>query len=120
MGIAHATPWKESGELSELNGSTPESAVLEAVEDADRRYLLRYLLLNRYMVTRADAAEEVAARTRDTDRDSVDAERRKRAELRLHHDHLPRLAKAGIVDYDETSEMISLRPEAEEPVAEAL
>ena len=120
MRIANTTPWKESGELSEPDGSAPESAVLEAVADADRRHLLQYLLLNRYMVTRADAAEEVAARSRDVDRDALGDERRKGAELRLHHQHLPRLVEAGIVDYDETSEMISLRPEAEEPVAEAL
>lgn len=120
MRIAHATPWEGPDETPEADGSVPRTAVLDAVEDTDREYLLQYLLLNKHMVTRADVAEEIAARSQDVDRESVDAEARKGAELRLHHDHLPSLEEAGIVDYDQRSEMVALRPAAEAAVKAAL
>ncbi|WP_162991543.1 DUF7344 domain-containing protein [Halostella salina] len=120
MNIARATSWEGSAANAEREDGTPGSTLRNAVSEPERRYLLQYLLLNRYMVTRADAAEEVAARTQDTGREAVSDDDRTRAEIRLEHDHLPRLEAAGILEYDRASTMVALRPDAESAVRAAL
>ncbi|WP_202614403.1 DUF7344 domain-containing protein [Halostella litorea] len=128
MRIARAERWEEANDDSQ-DGTTDgqehevavaESAARDAVSDPDRRYLLEYLLLNRYMVSRADVAAEVAARRGDGIREAVDDRRRKRVEVRLRHNHLPKLADAGLLEYDPTSTMVALSPDAEDAVRAAL
>jgi len=120
MNIARATPWEGSEANAEREDGVSESTLRNAVSEPERRYLLQYLLLNRYMVSRADAAAEVAARKRDTCREAVNDDDRTRVEIRLAHDHLPRLEAAGVLEYDPTSTMVALRPDAEAAVRAAL
>lgn len=109
--LANAVGWRD------FDAALSSTAVFDAIANRERRLLLRYLHECEFMVLRADAAEQVAAWERDADREAVGADERKRVEVRLQHDHLPRLRDADIVDYDERSGMVALT-DAGESVAE--
>ena len=78
--------------------------VFELLADRRRRYVLYCLAAageNR-VLTVEDVVDRVTEWERewDDDRDSERADRRERVRIDLHHDHIPRLADAGLVDYD--------------------
>ena len=66
--------------------------LLEVLADHRRRAVLRYLRGVRGEVEIATLAEGVRTADGDPPRDRI--------ALRLHHVHLPKLASAGLVDYD--------------------
>lgn len=71
-----------------------------------RRAVLAVLAEHASSMTLADLASEIAtggtAATGDVDRRNL--------EVVLHHNHLPRLADAGLVEYDPTAHSVRLRP----------
>lgn len=92
-------------------------AVFELLADRRRRYALYYLA--EVGEDRALDVEDVAARVAEWERewdsaggaadstgdepgatDSAPTDRQERVRVDLHHNHLPRLADAGLVDYD--------------------
>jgi DNA-binding transcriptional ArsR family regulator len=86
--------------------------VAEAVEDPTRRQVLRLLGDCEFMLALADIAREVAAP--DGERSSTQtADDLRRAKVRLHHHHVPKLAVTGLVDYDARSRMVALTPAGE-------
>ncbi|WP_226022579.1 DUF7344 domain-containing protein [Halomicrobium salinisoli] len=72
-----------------------------------RRFVLRSLLDHRTLAL-ADLAELVAERDHDVDFPDVPEEAVLRIYATLHHNHLPKLAEAGLVTYDEEGELVSL------------
>jgi DNA-binding transcriptional ArsR family regulator len=82
-----------------------ERTPFESLDDEERRNLLSsparravltVLARNPSTMTLADLASELAATGRNA---SEDADRHD-LEVVLHHNHLPRLAEAGLVEYD--------------------
>lgn len=86
-----------------------------------RRVALDVLEERSEPIDRTDLAAEIAARERGsgatdeqadaTDEqadEAIDREVIDRIEVALHHAHLPKLAAAGVVDYDAESERISI------------
>jgi hypothetical protein len=70
--------------------------VFALLADTDRQYVLMELLETDGRVTVGILADQLAARRRN----HADELERDRAELRLVHDHLPRLADHGVIEYD--------------------
>lgn len=77
--------------------------------DRHRRYTLYYLdETETDVVTLDEVAEYVVERSepgRNETEQPADS-MRERIRLALHHNHLPRLAKAGLIDYDARSQTV--------------
>lgn len=75
----------------------------DLLRDQRRRYVLRALFAtDETVLSTDDIADEVLARDRDAvDRDVV--------LVGLHHDTLPRLADAGVVDFDARTDTVRYR-----------
>lgn len=82
--------------------------------DRDRRAVLRYLDRSGGTATLTELAEAIATETRNPDpatiSDLADVSSRDVRELRisLHHVHVPKLDAAGAIDYDRTTETLTL------------
>lgn len=78
--------------------------VFELLANPRRRLILSYLSETAAdAVDFADLIAEVVARETDSE---TDAERYEAVAIELRHTHLPKLADAGLVDYDERSRTI--------------
>lgn len=75
------------------------STVFGLLGDSRRRYLLYYLSTRDGDVAELPAAANAVARYEAAETD--DAASREEVKIELHHDHLPRLSKAEVLDYDE-------------------
>lgn len=74
--------------------------ICDILAEARRRYLLYHLLTIDGRVTELDTAVD-AVWTYETAATEIDDPPREAVRIDLHHVHLPRLADAGIVDYDQ-------------------
>lgn len=74
-------------------------AAFVAFQDATRRAVLRHLDSEEGQVALADLAERVA------DGDARDPDRLAAA---LHHNHLPKLAECGLVEYDSRENRVAM------------
>lgn len=90
------------------DGTTPLSPeeVYETLASRHRRYALHYLHRFRPDATIQDVAAFVAERAAQTGDEAVDHER---LLSELHHTHLPKLADAGLVEYDPATETVTYR-----------
>lgn len=77
------------------------STVFGLLCDSRRRYLLYYLSTRNGDVTELAAAVNAVSRYEAAGTEADDAFPREEVRIELHHDHLPRLSKAGVLDYDE-------------------
>jgi DNA-binding transcriptional ArsR family regulator len=94
------------------NTSLSVEDVAEAVGDPSRRQVLHLLGDSEFMLALADIAREVAAPDGEPS-PTLTADDLRRAKIRLHHCHLPKLADAGLVNYDVRSRMVALAPAGE-------
>jgi DNA-binding transcriptional ArsR family regulator len=85
-------------------GETDISALLEEVR---RRYLLYCLYMYANPVRLSDIAYQIAIWEGEEAVDDIAAERH-RVYMSLYHDHLPELADADIVEYDQQEDMVEL------------
>lgn len=106
--------------VDEANESAAESraysldTVFSCLASRERRQLVQQLsALAPASVSTEVLAAAFAARTHGTSRDEVTDDQRQAAAQALHHEHLPRLAAAGLVDYDADVDSVTL---AEHPV----
>ena len=74
--------------------------VFELLADARRRNAVAALREVDGGTTLGELAETTAARVDDVGRAAVTTDRRERIAVSLHHCHLPKLADAGVVEYD--------------------
>ncbi|MFC6719352.1 hypothetical protein ACFQGT_03555 [Natrialbaceae archaeon GCM10025810] len=83
---------------------TPEQldAIHALLADARRRYVLYHFLKNQ-RGSAEELAPQIAAWERGVSVDEVDQSAVDRVSVALVHNHLPRLADHGIVDYDARS-----------------
>ena len=69
----------------------------EVLASADRRLVLQYLQDNG-ATTASSLSEHLAAERNDTRRASVTQPQRRRAAIRLRHNHIPKLVDANLVE----------------------
>ncbi|MFB6151453.1 MAG: hypothetical protein ABEJ40_06575 [Haloarculaceae archaeon] len=93
-----------SSEKEELT----QDVVFDILSSARRRYVL-YLLRTESGMELTDLAERVAAWENDVDVKDLEKQQRKRVYVSLYQTHIPKLADAGLVDYDKDSGMVELR-----------
>ena len=72
-----------------------------------RRVLVDVLADHRSPISLAELAKAVAGR--ETDGRDIDAGTVERITIALHHQHLPLMAEAGVVDYDPDSKRVEVR-----------
>lgn len=87
---------------------------LDLLADRRRRDALRVLAYHDEPVTLADLADEVAIREHGVPLTDVPAESVLRVYLSLYHAHVPRLAGAGVVAYDQDDDVVRLSTGAAE------
>ena len=87
------------------------------VEHERRRWTLRTLLAFDEPVTLPDLAEEVAIREVDRPITDIPGDRVKEIYLSLYHTHVPKLADAGLVEYEQEADLVAL---ADDPRLEIL
>ncbi|NKE36532.1 hypothetical protein GWG54_12010 [Natronococcus sp. JC468] len=83
--------------------------VFALLADTDRQHVLTELLENDGRATVGTLADQLAARRRNRAAEFD----RERAELRLVHDHLPRLADHGVIEYDRERGVVVLEDAAD-------
>lgn len=84
-----------------LSAAEPDFDTLYALlDDRHRRAVLAVLLERGSAVALDDLADEVAARHHDSGPAMVPDETWERISVELHHNHLPKLEHARLVDYD--------------------
>lgn len=89
------------------NASGPSNTddVLSVLAVETRRYALRYFLESaEHTATLDDVAGYVAGRL-----GNLSEESRQRTRINLHHVHLPKLASAGLVDYESRTSTVRYR-----------
>lgn len=74
--------------------------VFDLLSNSRRRYLLYYLAEVDDDVVELSAAVGAVGEYEATEPDAGGRSPREATRIALHHDHLPRLANAGVVDYD--------------------
>lgn len=79
--------------------------VLSLLADTDRQHIIVELLENGGRSNVGVLSQQLAARQRN-DADELELER---AKLELHHNHLPRLADHGVIEYDQRTGDVVLR-----------
>lgn len=80
-------------------GGNPVDRAARALADPTRRIAL-YHLIGEKIATVESLAERICARGTDTDREDVPADSIRAVKTSLRHNHLPRLADLGVVDFD--------------------
>jgi hypothetical protein len=93
---------------------TPDSDTLDPdnvfhlLQNQRRRYALRYLdAVESETVRMSDLAEQVAAWEHDTDPQSVSSRQRQRVYIPLYQNHLPKLARHGVIDYQQSRGIVT-------------
>jgi len=101
-----------TSQTTTLRADFPADTVA-VLADERRRCLLRCLLAADGPVGSADLARDVVARERNADARDVSADAVERCYVRLHHIHLPKLADAGYLRYDEDRTTVATTTETD-------
>lgn len=89
-----------------------QDAVFDILSNPRRRYVLYYLRQESEPIELTTLAEHVAAWENETDVESLEDQERKRVYVSLYQTHVPKLADAGLVDYDKEAGTVALAPGA--------
>jgi len=84
--------------------------VFDLLSNAHRRYLLYYLLTIKGDVVEFEAAVNAVCKYEAAGTDSDDYATFETIRMELHHSHLPKLAEAGVIDYDRRQGTIRATP----------
>lgn len=82
--------------------------VFDILSSPRRRYVLYYLRKEGGPVELTDLAAELAEWEYDVSSEDLTKQQRKRIYVSLYQTHVPRLASAGLIEYDSDSGLISL------------
>lgn len=108
--------------VAELS-STPEEeteetlskdTIFELLKNQRRRDALAYLKANDGEATLSDMAEFIAAKENDITVQELSSSQRKRVYIGLYQCHLPKMASAGVIDFEKNRGDITIRPLAEQ------
>lgn len=94
----------------ESDGATERSRdeVFEVLAHRRRRYALRALRTAGGMLALADLAMEVARAEAEEEGTSYSSDRARRIRITLYHNHVPKMADADIVEFDEERNVVRL------------
>lgn len=98
-----------SGETGELD----LDAVFDALSDQRRRHVISCLLADGRAMALSDLARIVAEREADGADRQIDFETVRGIETSLYHVHVPKLAAAGVVEYDRDRDLVRAATGAE-------
>lgn len=100
--------------MSDIEPSPEQiSTIFELFAHHRRRYALRELQQHANPMALADLADEIAIRENETPITEIPAEEVKRIYMSLYHTHIPKLAEADIVHYDQKQDTVMLTERAE-------
>lgn len=91
-----------------------QDVVFDILSSPRRRYVLYYLRTTEDSIKLTDLAEQVAAWENNTEPDEITEQERKRVYVSLYQTHIPRLAEAGIIDYNKETGDIALSSEGKD------
>lgn len=99
--------WSLMWDVSDRKQSRPDGVAtdvaFEILKNRRRRRILKLLERHDERMTLSELAEEIAARENDIDRRNITSDQRKRVYVGLYQQHLPKMDKADVVDYDQRS-----------------
>lgn len=90
-----------------------QDLVFDLLSSPRRRFVLYYLRTESDSIALTALADEVAAWEYETPVEELTDQERKRAYVSLYQTHIPKLADAGIVEYDAESGDVALASEAD-------
>lgn len=85
-----------------------EDLIFDILSSSRRRYVLYCLQEADEPMEVTDLAEQIAAWENDTEVSELSAQERKRVYVSLYQTHVPKLASAGVVEYDEDAGTVIL------------
>jgi DNA-binding transcriptional ArsR family regulator len=88
-----------------------QDVLFDILSSARRRFVLHVLNREGEMEL-TELAEHVAARENDVDVEDLTKQERKRVYVSLYQTHVPKLRDAGLVEYDEDAQVVSLHGNA--------
>lgn len=89
-------------------------SVFDALANRRRRYVLHCLQKYDNPMALADVADEIAVWENETNISEISGEEVKRVYISLYHAHVPKLADAGIVEYNQDRDMVALSENADQ------
>jgi DNA-binding transcriptional ArsR family regulator len=106
----HQPPSRGRTEPERLSKDT----IFSMLSNRRRRYVLSHLARSSDPVSLRELAERIAAWENGVCVDELEYKQRKRVYTSLHQTHLPKLDKAGVVDYDRADGTVALAEQAAE------
>jgi len=100
--------------MDQNNTELSRDRVFDILSSPRRRYVLYFLRTEPNPIQLTDLAEHVAAWENNTTVEELSTQQRKRVYVSLYQTHLPKLADAGLVEYDEDSGNVSIASKASE------
>lgn len=108
-----SAPEYESGNPSEIQSGLSKDAIFSLLSVERRRRVLTYLADHGDETTLNDLAEHIAAVENNTEIYLLSSQQRKRVYISLYQDHLPKLADADVIDYDQSRGTVKRGPSAD-------
>ncbi|MWV65470.1 hypothetical protein GRS48_11675 [Halorubrum sp. JWXQ-INN 858] len=85
----------------------PQDTAFDLLSNTRRRFVLRRLQGVPEGIELKELANELAARENGVEPDALSSQQRKRTYVSLYQTHIPKLAEAGVVDYDADTGVVS-------------
>jgi DNA-binding transcriptional ArsR family regulator len=98
--------------MSHTNGELSRDLVFEILSNPRRRFTIYYLRQHGEPVDLQELAAQVAAWENEVDVEELTKQERKRVYVSLYQTHVPKLADAGIIDYDQDAGTVELTENA--------
>ena len=103
-----ATDRRTVPDVADLTGTDGDvDALFRVLSNGRRRYVLACLRQFATPMALSDVADEVATYERDATTAEIPADAVRSVHTRLYHVHVPMLADAGLVDYDEKRDAVA-------------
>lgn len=91
---------RERSEESRLPTSLSKDDIFDVLSNRRRRDILQYLKSHDGHATTSELAEFIAAKENETSVRGITSRQRKRVYVGVYQNHLPRMAKLGVIDYE--------------------
>ncbi|WP_435346634.1 DUF7344 domain-containing protein [Haloarchaeobius sp. HRN-SO-5] len=91
-----------------------EDEVFHVLQNQRRRWVLKYLEGEDGPVRMRDVAEQVAAWEHETTVQGLTSTQRQRVYIPLYQNHLPKLDKLGVIDYNQSRGIVERKPLADQ------
>ncbi len=95
-------------------------AYFTVLSNQRRRHVVDCLQEHRNPMALSDLADEVAVREHDSPVTEIPAEEVSEIQISLYHVHVPKMEDAGLVDYDQDDDLVTLVEDGQELIEEAL